>query len=266
MAPPRHRRPSTRLTVTGLGVFFAAVGAIFAAAGPVPEWFPGHGRSPSAGAQAARSPEPPAIVVSVPETGNGGDPSCLRRLNLLPGGITDLAGPPKPPQAGHGPDETAGWFAAHHAVEVVDTVVFSVEGRLPRAVLLRDLRAVVDDWRPATGALASIAGGGCGSHVDQQYFTLTLGAASEPIALVAGQDTKGFPYSSSAGDLNDFVVFADGITGDVTWHLELRWTFEGKPSTTRIPAGDGSFRSATAPHYCAESATALAAARSRCPY
>jgi hypothetical protein len=266
MGPPRHRRPVAWLTVAGLAAVAAVVSSLTDVSGAVHDWFGGDDKPvvrvvvPSPSTDLAD-----ALRVSVVDAGTG-DPTCVQTQYLLPGGIADLRGDPPAPQAAFGPSEVPQWFAAHRGVPVVDTVVLLAENVQHGSAVLRDLRAVVDRWEPAHGAVRAMAtGSGCGGHLDIQYFDLALRDTRQPIPAVPDPSGKDFPFTVADDDPDQFVVTVADPAGLATWHLELRWTFGGQQRTTRVPADGGVFHTGPGPLFCAEDVPNLVRSPRRCP-
>jgi hypothetical protein len=232
-------------------------------------WFPKSSGDPapvagtavaSATSSSATSSGGPAvnpILASVVFAGNAGAPDCGARGYLLPNGLAQLKGDPVPA------DDLGTWFQAHGGVEVVNNVTFTVESSQPSAAILTGLRAVVDRRSAASGAVGMVFQ--CGGQLDQRFFVLNLATATPSLKAFPGDPLPGsaampavtFPFTVSSTDPEDFVVLVKRPPGDVSWHLELSWTYQGATGVTRIPQGNGEFRTTSAQVYIAATAQDL---------
>lgn len=189
------------------------------------------------------------IIATVVRTGDV-SAGCGGKGFLLPKGLSQLQGDPPPSD-----DDVAGWFTAHGGVEVVNNVEITVENPDPEAAILTGMRAFTDSSEPAAGAVGGVFS--CGGALDERYFVVDLAARpptmsarpSEPLPGGSPQPAITFPFKVSASDPEDFAVVLKRPPGDVTWHLEISWTLRGVNGVTRIPKGNGEFRSTDAPFY-----------------
>ncbi|GAB3958124.1 helix-turn-helix domain-containing protein [Streptomyces sparsus] len=137
------------------------------------------------------------------------------------------------------------WVHAMGAVAADGQLVeLTVQGRNEATVVIQSLdvrvvgKASPLDWNAYT------MGVGCGGGIETRSFDVDLDAARPGAVPKAGQ--RGFPYTVSAADPEVLFVTAHTTTHDVRWHLELRWTSNGRQGTLRVDDAGRPFRTSSA--------------------
>lgn len=121
-------------------------------------------------------------------------------------------------------------------------VTVLVQTRSSQAVVLRDLRVVVERRYSPGPDLAIVAAGALG----QRKFVVDLDER-EPVPRPVDGATPAFPYKVTAGDPEVFTVTARTITAEVRWWLELDWRLGPRSGTERIGRDSEPFRTTPAP-------------------
>lgn len=123
-----------------------------------------------------------------------------------------------------------------HKVEVL------VQTRSSQAVVLRDMRVVVERRTPPGPEPASVAAGA----LSRRQFVVDLDE-QEPVLRPEDGATPAFPYKVAAGDPELFTVTARTTAAEVRWWLELDWRYGPRSGTERIGRDGKPFRTTPAP-------------------
>ncbi|MFI9811724.1 hypothetical protein [Saccharothrix variisporea] len=117
-----------------------------------------------------------------------------------------------------------------------------VQTRSSQAVVLRDMRVVVERRRPPGPGLPAVAAGA----LSRRQFEMDLDQR-EPVLRPEDGGTPEFPYKVAAGDPELFTVTARTTADEVWWWLELDWRYGLRTGTERIGRDGKPFRTAPVP-------------------
>jgi hypothetical protein len=136
------------------------------------------------------------------------------------------------------------WIQSNRAEYIgYSTVEVRVQATNDNAVVLKSMRVVVDSRSPAATKTSFEVWTGCGGGFIPRSFQTKLDDPTPVLAvnpeMVNGNEAPGtdFPYTVSRDDPETFVVFAEAVSNDVKWHLELSWYTAGKEGTKKIDNG-----------------------------
>jgi hypothetical protein len=128
-------------------------------------------------------------------------------------------------------------------------VTVLVQTRSSQAVVLRDMRVVVERRHPPGPDLAAVAAG----DLARRQFVVNLDER-EPVLRPEDGATPAFPYKVTAGDPELFTVTARTTAAEVRWWLELDWRYGPRSGTERIGRDSKPFRTTPAPRKTAPAA------------
>ncbi|USX55563.1 hypothetical protein [Lentzea sp. HUAS12] len=121
-------------------------------------------------------------------------------------------------------------------------VAVLVQTRSSQAVVLRDLRVVVERRSPPGPDLASAAA----DVLEPRKFVVDLDQR-EPVPRPVDGAAAPFPYKVTAGGPELFAVTALTTTSEVRWWLELDWRLGARSGTERIGRDGEPFRTTPLP-------------------
>jgi cold shock CspA family protein len=119
-------------------------------------------------------------------------------------------------------------------------LILNLEARPDRAVFLHGMRPVVHDRQPPRPACFGLTGVRVAGVVPPRMFTLDLD--SDPALLKAENfDWDAADLTIARNDPEQFRVTVSAAEAEVSFHLEIDWTCDGRPGRTVIDNGGKPF-------------------------
>ncbi|MBT2442198.1 XRE family transcriptional regulator, partial [Streptomyces sp. ISL-36] len=154
--------------------------------------------------------------------------------------------PPPPAQ------DAGSWARTHGAVHGGETLVrISLQGRSPTtAVVVEALHVRVTGRAERLPWHAYRMDNGCGGALSPRRFDVDLDRPRPVARSVAGYDglagrpipAVSLPYTVTSSAPEELLVTARTAGCDCRWHLELKWSSEGRSGTVRITDDGRPFR------------------------